>query len=146
MASSDLGARCDTNLGFSYTEVLVAVTLLALLLVPALEALQQGVSGSAVREQYLYQKTALVSRMEEVLAESFDDLEIAAQDAGASTIPTSYSDAALTPDRRLVYIAAYDGDNVDLDGDGFTGSDAGLLWIRVEIEETWHALETVTAK
>ena len=53
----------------------------------------------------------------------------------------AYSDAAGTPDRRRVFLSRYDGDDDPADGDPFTGVDAGLLWIRVEIEGTNLSLE-----
>ncbi len=46
-------------------------------------------------------------------------------------------------DRRLVFIANYDGDNADTDNDPFTGTDPGLLWVRVEIEGSVAALQAL---
>ena len=61
-------------------------------------------------------------------------------------MPTSYSELAGSPGRLLVYLSNYDGDNADADGDPFTGTEPDLLWIRVEIEDSVHALETVRAR
>ena len=58
-------------------------------------------------------------------------------------IPPPYSDAAGTESRRLVFLARYDGDDGDGDKDPFTGTDAGLLWVRVTIEDSPRSLETV---
>lgn len=130
--------------GFSYVEVLVATLLVALSLVPALEALQTATLGSAVHESLAVHQRQLTSKMEEVLAQSFIDLEIA--EATALGGPTSYSDAAGSPDRRVVFLSRYDGDNADADDNPSTGPDPGLLWVRVEIEGTRHALETLTVR
>jgi hypothetical protein len=82
--------------------------------------------------------------MEEVLARSF--AELAAEEVAAGGAPSAYSDGAGAPDRRLVLLSRYDGDNADGDDDPFTGKDAGLLWVRVEIEGTDHVLETLTGR
>jgi hypothetical protein len=87
-----------------------------------------------------------MGRLEETLAQPFSDLDAAAVAAGSRTAPTSYSDAVATPDRLLVFMARYDGDDVDTDSDPFTGGDEGLLWIQVAIEDTDYALETVIGR
>lgn len=117
--------------GLTMVEVLVAVSLLAVLLVPALHALHTGFIGVEIHTDYSRNHYRLVSRMETVLSESHSDLEAAA--AGPST-PSSYSDVAGPPDRILVYIAPYDVDDADTDADPFTGADDGVLWVRVAIE------------
>jgi hypothetical protein len=58
-------------------------------------------------------------------------------------IPAPYSDSAGTKSRRLVYLARFDGDNADADNNPFTGTDSGLLWVRVTIEDSPRALQTV---
>ena len=42
-----------------------------------------------------------------------------------------------------MYVTGYDGDNLDGDNDPFTGADPGLLWIRVEIENTRFAYQAL---
>lgn len=130
--------------GFSYTEVLVASLLLAVSLVPALEALQTATLGSGIHASRVVAHRLLTAKMEEVLAERFASLEAAEVAAGGA--PTAYSDPVASPDRRLVYLSRYDGDNADADGDFFTGTDDGLLWVRVEIEGTSLALESLTTR
>ena len=130
--------------GFSYVEVLVATVLVAICLVPALEALQTGIQGAAVHESDTVNKNRLSAKLEEVLAAPLSDLDAAALAAGDTTTPTSYSDTAGTTDRRLVYLSRFDGDNADADDDPFTGVDEGLIWVRVAIENSAHALETLT--
>ncbi len=135
---------CRKIRGFSYVEVLVATVFLAITLVPALETLEGALNGSQVHEALLTQQFHLQTKLEEVLAQSYDALDAVAVAAGSSTVPTSYSDAIGETHRRLVYLSKYDGDNVDGDGDPFTGVDDDLLWVRVEIEATEFSLETLT--
>lgn len=130
------------QLGISYVEILAAVILIALTAVPAANALRGAMQSSEADALATVNHYRLVGRMDEVLATPFSNL--VTQAAGTST-PTNYSDAAFSVDRRLVFISQYDGDNADTDNDPFTGTDPGLLWIRVEIENTVfavHALKT----
>jgi hypothetical protein len=46
---------------------------------------------------------------------------------------------------RQVYLSRYDGDNADGNGNVFDGTDEGLLWVRVEIEESGLAIERLTS-
>lgn len=127
--------------GLTIVEVLVAMVLLAALLVPAVNALYTGMLGSTVHTDLGRNHYRLVSRMESVLAEPFPSLEAA---AAGSTVPSSYSDAAGPADRLLVYIAGYDADNADADGDPFTGPDSDILWVRVAVDESTQAIESLT--
>ncbi len=129
--------------GFSYIEVLIATVLIAITLVPALEALRGSITGSEVHENISIQRYHLQSKLEEILAKSFDELESAAIVAGSNTVATSFSDAMGATDRRLVFIAKYDGDNADSDSNPFTGVDDNLLWVRAEIEGTSYSFETL---
>ena len=131
--------------GLTLVEVLITVVLLAVMLVPAMRALQTGVVGAEVHSDLATDQFRLRSKMEELLAEPFGDLETAATAAGAPTIATSYSETAGSPGRLVVFLSPYDGDNVDADDDPFTGADAGILWIQVSAENTVHALQTVRA-
>ncbi len=130
--------------GLSQLEVLVATLLVAMSLVPALEALQTGVMAGGIHESQTTSHYHLAAMLEEVLAQPFADLE--AEALAAAGAPTAYSVAVAAPDRRLVFLSGYDGDDADADGDPFTGVDPGLLWVRVEIEATEHALETLTSQ
>lgn len=133
--------------GFTYTEVLVATTLIAILLLPAIDALHSGIQGGHIHAEEAGYQLSLVGKMEEVLAQSFSDLEQEAVAAGGpSSLVAAYSDTAGIPGRRLVYLARYDGDDADGDGDPYTGTDDGLLWVRVAIEGTPHALESLTSQ
>lgn len=132
--------------GVSYAEAMLAVVILGLALVPALETLDTAFTGAAVSETVIEWQHALATRMETVRAEPFADLDAAAQAAGSETVPSSYSDAPGGPDRVLVFLSRYDGDNADADNDPFTGTDAGLLWVRAAIENAPHELTTLVAQ
>ncbi len=132
--------------GLTLVEVLVTVVLLAILLVPAINALQSGLAGADVHADAARSHYRLVSRLEELLAEPFGNLSDAAIAAGGPSTPSNYSDPAGPPGRLIVYLAAYDGDNADADDDAFTGVDSGLLWIRVDIENSIYSLQTVRTR
>ena len=138
------GAR--SQLGLTYVEILIAMLVLVIGLVPAMDALRDAVMGTSASEEYVVSQRRIATRMEDVLAKQFADLNDAAAAAGGPTVATTYSDAVATPDRLLVFIAAYDGDNADTDNNPFTGTDDGILWLRVAIEDRDYALETVTAQ
>lgn len=132
--------------GLTLIEVLVTILLLSVVLLPAMRALQTSVIGANVHSELAADNFRLTSRMEELLAEPFPDLESAATAAGGPTNPTSYSDPAGPPGRLLVYLSLYDGDNSDADDNPFTGTDPGLLWIRVAAEGTVHDLQSILAQ
>ena len=126
-------------------EVLVATLLIAVLLVPALDAMQGGIRGGAIHAETAQSHYRLIAKMEQTLAVPFADLLAQADLAGgpAVPIPPPFSDPAGGASRRLVFLARYDGDDADADGDPFTGVDPGLLWLRVALEDRPRALETV---
>lgn len=126
-------------------EVLIATLLIMIMLVPALDAMQSGIQGSGVHIQLAQNQYRMISKMEQTLALPFSELVAQADLVADPTvlIPAPYSDPAGTASRRLVYLARYDGDNADADADPFTGTDAGLLWVRVTIANNPRALETV---
>ena len=126
-------------------ELLIATLLITIMLVPALEAMQSGIQGSGIHTQLAQNQYRMISKMEQTLALPYVQL-LEQADLVADPkvlIPPPYSDTAGTESRRLVFLARYDGDNADADGDPFTGADAGLLWLRVTIENSPRALETV---
>ena len=123
---------------------MVATLLIAVSLVPAMEALHSGVQGSAIHSNRAEQHYRLLETMEEILARPFIELEQAADSAGGATvIVDTYSDAVGSRHRRLVYIARFDGDNADADNDPFTDVDDGLLWLKVQTEGWADGIETL---
>lgn len=127
-------ARLNRERGFSYVEVIAAALLVAICLPAALEALSLATRGVAEQEAGLALRYRLRGAMEEVLTQTPAALDAAAVAAGGPAVPSSFSDPAGTPNRRLVYLARYDFDNADGDGNRLTGGDAGLVWVQVAIE------------
>ena len=131
--------------GFSYLEVMIATALIAISLVPALEALSTGGKGHSLHESHIEEHYHLTAKLEEVLAEPFSHLDEAASAAGSPVITTSYSDTVTLVDGRSlgrkVYLSRYDGDNSDGNNNAFDGTDEGLLWIRVEVGESRLGIE-----
>ena len=60
--------------GFTYMEMLVATLLIVIMLVPALDAMQSGIQGSGIHKQLAQNQYRLISKMEQTLALSFDEL------------------------------------------------------------------------
>ena len=133
--------------GFSYVEVLIAVSLVAITLVPAIDALIPGITGSSIHESYNEDLHQLTAKLEYVIAEPFADLDAAATAAGNPTTATSYSDVYTYADGRQitrnVFLSRYDGDNADLNNNPFDGTDEGLIWARVEITNTAFNVESL---
>jgi type II secretory pathway pseudopilin PulG len=148
--SSGLIAPGKNMTGFSYVEVLVAVTLIVIALVPALDALIPGMAGSSIHETIAEDHYQLTGKLEQVLVEPFGQLNSAAQVAGNPAIPTTYSDTVTYANgrqiNRNVFIARYDADNSDADNDPFTGTDDGLLWVRVAIAGTGMSIESLVSE
>jgi len=136
--------------GLSYVEVLVAVALITLVLVPALDALSPGLTGSGIHKATAEDHYPLIAKLEQMLIEPYGQLNSAANAAGSPTTPTSYSDvytyASGREAVRNVYIARYDGDNADADDDPFTGTDDGLLWVQVAIPGSGMSIESLVSE
>ena len=142
----NIRTRHRHNAGFSYVEVLVATVLVAVTLVPAIDALSSGIMAGGVHGSAVIRQQALQAKLEEVLALPFDDLDAEALAVGSYLTSTSYSDTAGSSDRRVVYLALFDVDDADSDGNALTGGEAGLMWIRVTVEGTNDAVETLTTR
>jgi len=136
-------SACRYQQGVSYIEILIATILITVSLIPASEALRSATASSSVYADYSVQNYRLLAKMEETLAKSFFNLEAEAIAVGNASIPTSFSDPVATPNRRLVYLSPYDADNADSDDDPFTGTDANLIWVRVQIEDSILMLESL---
>jgi type II secretory pathway component PulJ len=131
----------NSQSGLSYIEVLIATILVAVSLVPAVEALRSGIFGAGLHQAAAVDHYELRAKMEEVLAQPYALLDAAALAAGSETMPTSYSDSAGASRRRVVYMSRYDPSVP-----GYTTTDSGLLWVRVEFESRTGRLETLTAR
>ena len=137
--------------GLSYVEVLIATVLIAIVLVPAMDALLPAVVGSGIHETYTEDHHQLNALFEEVLAEPLTNLDAAATAAGSeTTATTTYSDVYTYADGRQisrnVFLSRYDGDNADSDNNPFTGIDEGLIWVRVEIANTTLSIQSLSSE
>ncbi len=149
-AGKDSFSSLSNATGFSYVEILLAIVLIAICLVPAMEALGPAFSNIAEKEKFSENSMALRSKLEEVLAAPWSDLEDEAVPEGSPLIPTIFSEAPYTmPDGRQitlnVYISGYDGNNADADDDPFSGIDSGLLYVKVTVEGTPQQMETLVS-
>jgi type II secretory pathway pseudopilin PulG len=131
--------------GFTYVEVVVAVLLLSLALIPAMNAIRDNIAISREQQSLIAGNYAVFSKMEYVLAQPYGNLFGAAVTAGDPTTPTVFSDPVSTPARVFVYLTPYDADNADSDNDPFTGGDPGLLWVRVALEDGSLSMESLTS-
>ena len=134
--------------GLTYVEVLVATALIAVTLLPAIDALKPATQGMSIHEEQTVRHYALTAMLEAVVARPFSELDTEAVTIDDPTVAsTLYSDLPASNNRRLVYLSQYDADNADGNGDFFdAGMDEGLLWVRVEIEGTDQAIETLTSR
>ena len=134
------------------------MVIIVVALVPALEALHTGMLGTQIYQSSSTAHYGATARMVELLAEQYGALVSAAAAAGDQLTPSSYSDAPATPERRLVFLGLYDADNADGDNDWFTVADpnldgdndpftgfTGLVWVRVEVERSAAAHESLSA-
>ena len=133
------------QVGLSYVEVLVATLLIAIALVPMMEALGPGLQGAQIHRDQAEVNYALAGKLEDVLVQPFDDLDAAATAAGDYQIATAYSDlAAAVP--HQVFIWRYDVDNADGDDDEFTGGEDDILWLRVATIDGLTELQTLISR
>ena len=131
--------------GFYYAEVVLSVLLLAILLVPALQALTAAVVGNQAGTLTARQLN-LQSKMEEVLAQPFAALYAETYQSGGNnsgSVNATYSDAAGTPDRRVVLLYRYDAN-----AQALSSNDTGLLYVGVyyQAEGANAALSTLKGR
>lgn len=116
--------------GVAYVEAVLATVMVAVLLVPALNALTTGLLGTEVRSELGNQALSLQSKLDEVLAKPYSTL-LAETNAPNANSPSTVS-AALSdppgPARRIVTLYRTEGDRVASE------ADTGLLHIRVAWE------------
>jgi type II secretory pathway pseudopilin PulG len=132
--------------GFTYVEMVIAVLLLSLALIPALNAIRTNIAATREQQSLISAGYALSSKMEYLLAQPFGNLAGAAIAAGGPANPTTYTDPAGTPSRVFVFLASYDADNEDGDNDTLTGGDPGILWVRVALADGALAMESLTSQ
>ena len=124
--------------GFSYVEILLSVVLLAILLVPALDAVQTAVMGSQNGATVLARELALRDYMERVLARPFAELyeRTYAQGGNSPGVNAALSEPEGTADRRNVVLYRFDASTPAVNGPdkGRTQADSGLIYILVYYE------------
>jgi hypothetical protein len=130
--------------GFSYAEVLLAIMLLVILLVPALQAMDNAIAGSGAN--LAGRQLALRSKLEEVLSKPFGTLYGETYFPGANTvssISTNLSDATGATDRRVVVLYRFDAAT-----NALSSADTGLLYVSAyfESETSASALNTLVGR
>lgn len=113
--------------GFAYVEVLLSAVLLAVLLVPALQALQSGIRDVATPSMAA-RPPLLRAKMEEVLSDPFPELYAATYIAGGNTtgVNATFSDVVGATDQRVVVLYRY-----DVSTKALSAGDTGLLYVSV---------------
>ncbi len=132
--------------GFTYLEILVATTVLALGLIPAVSALQTASRGTAITQDLDAQFLRMSSTMEEILAQPYSQIFSLHQPLSAGAVSTLWSDSDESDARILVYVEPYDADNLDGDADVLTGTDDGILRVTVVWDGTGHQLQSLVAE
>lgn len=128
-----------SNGGYTYLEILVALLVFSVALVPATEAIQAALR--AVRqdtrpaadgtERTVTDGQAVINKMESLLAK--DTATLAASPSGRSTSHETLSDAANAAPRCLVYTAWYKPE-AEQENDRYVETKTNLLWIKVSVE------------
>jgi type II secretory pathway pseudopilin PulG len=124
--------------GFSYIEVLLAMILLAVCLVPAMDAVRNASAAPQVSLNGAAALACLKARMEEVAAEPYQNL----LESYLSARP-SYSLAkdVPCPFQRDVFISPYDPDG----SPPFRSADTGLLYVSVSTPASdWASAMSLT--
>lgn len=128
----------SANAGLAYIEVMVALVLAVMALVPALSAMQTSTRGSAALGSIAARDALLREKMEDVLAKPFDTVNAVAGGNTTTSVSTALSDPS-GPDRRIVILYR-------TDGSALSSSDTGLVRVRVAWEAGGTALETLKSK
>ena len=105
----------NASTGYAYIEVLIAVLLVATSLTPMMDSFSQLVSVQTRQAELAELQTQAQGLMEAVASTNYTDLDSQALAVGSPSVPTSHSDPAAQPNRRLVFLSRYDIDNEDSD-------------------------------
>lgn len=128
--------------GLAHVEVMVALVLISVALVPALDTLQTNTRGVPALLSVATRDALLRAKMEEVLAKPFDAVNAETYLSGGNT--TTSVSAALSdpsgPDRRVVILYRTE------DGSQVSTNNTGLVRVRVAWEAGGTALETLKSK
>lgn len=140
------GASRRRRAGLGQIEAMIAVALVAIAIVPALDALGVALESASLHGENVVEHYALLGLFEEVLSADFDALELIEIAQVDDSLPSVLSDPPGTPGRRLIFISPWDLDDSDGDGDPLTGTDSDVLMIRAEAEASGRAFQTVTIR
>lgn len=125
-AVSTFDSRCSSSSGFSLVELLLAVTVLIIALVPAMDSITASLQYAAPTKEHTSFLNIARQKMEDVLAMSFDSVPVSA----SSGTPTALSDTVTVAGKtvnRLVLVDLYDGD-----GDSVPDSDLKKVTVIVK--------------
>ena len=130
--------------GFSYAEVLLSVILLAILLVPAMQALNSAIAGGSSNVAAL--QLNLRNKMEEVLSNTYNKLYADTSLSGGNTttsVSTNYSDTAGATNRRVVVLYRF-----DTTANALSATDTGVLYVSVyyEAEGSTSSINTLVGR
>jgi len=128
--------------GLGYVEVLIAAALIAVALVPGLDALGGGARATRALVAEGALRLRLESCLEEVLAQPPSVLAAAAADAG---LADALADAIAGTPACGVTLQAWDGDDADGDGNPLTGTDPGLVHVEVRVAGETRRLHGLVA-
>lgn len=148
--NAQFNAYYQKQRGFSYAEVLLSISLIIILIVPAMQALNGAIRGGAnclAERQFL-----LRNKMEEVLSKPFEEIYTEASTTSATNTNSTFSDAAtpVTNDtcgstyRRMVVLYRTTNANTAT----FTSTDSGLVYAQVYFssEGATNALNTLVGR
>ena len=128
--------------GFAYIEILVSLALLGILLVPAMQALSDGVRNNSA--QLADRQLNLRNKMEEMLSQPFNTIYLKTYpSSNNASVRDEYSDPPGSPNRRVVVFYRYRVSTNSLDN-----NNTGLLFIKVyyETDGPNAALNTLAGK
>lgn len=139
--------ECSRQNGLSYVEILIAITLIAVALVPAINALFPAMIGSANYRSDSEQHYHLAAKLETVLAENYTVLDEEAVGLADRTTPSMlFSDTAGSEQRRLVFLSRYQPGDALVPIASFTTDDVGMLWVSVSLENDDLKLESLVSQ
>ena len=130
--------------GFAYVEVLVAALMVALLAMPAADAIKNGIDANRVSQTKAVELRCVRNLMETVLAEPYLSLNQAAGTAKYNLAADgTCGDRTVTIARRL-----FDGANLtDLAPNASdVQQQTALLMVRVSMDKSDYAFSTVVAR
>jgi prepilin-type N-terminal cleavage/methylation domain-containing protein len=100
--------RLVSNRGFSLLELVIALAILVIALVPNMNSITSSVQSTSIAEEHIQLVNAVREKMEEIIAMEFNTLSLSTP----SGTPTALSDTVTIMGKtvnRNVYVDLYDG-------------------------------------